>query len=326
MTLKTLVVVIPAYNEEATIEEVIRSIPRDCMDNVKVVVVDDGSSDSTRQSAKNANADLVVSFLVNRGLGVAFSRGIDEALRLGADIIVNIDADMQFNPRDIPQLINPILDGAADFTVCSRFLDKNLEPDMPYIKKIGNRIFSSLISFLTRQRLTDTQCGFRAYTREAALHLNVSSQYTYTQESIIDLIENGMHIVEIPLKVKGQRNGKSKIVDNVVSYALRSLLILTRTIRDHWALHFFGGISLSVLSIGFGLGAFMVLHWIVVGKTSPYQSLISASILFNTVGFILLVLALQADMQSKQKKAIDKLFYQYHEQNLLTSDGKDDTH
>jgi glycosyltransferase involved in cell wall biosynthesis len=307
---KTLIVVVPAYNEAKTIGEVVRNIPRDCMEAVKVLVVDDGSTDGTAQEAKAAGADWVKAFPKNRGLGCAFSAGIEAAIEYGADYVVNIDADMQFNPRDIPKLIAPLLAGEADFTVCSRFKDKALEPVMPWVKKVGNKIFSRLISLLTGMRLTDTQCGFRAYTREAALRLNVLSSYTYTQESIVDLIEKGMSVKEVPCAVKGEREGRSRIVDNVASYTLRSVYILTRVVRDYRPLEFFGTIGLTVLSVGVLAGGFIFVYWALTFTTKGYQSLISVSVLFTTLGFLLLVLALQADMQSRQRKILEGLLYE----------------
>ncbi len=308
---KTLVVVIPAYNEERTIGEVVKQIPRDCIDSVKVLVVDDGSTDRTSEKALNSGADSVKRLPQNRGLGVAFKKGIEEALILGADYVVNIDADMQFDPRDIPKLLRPILDGEADVTVCSRFMDRELEPTMPWIKKVGNKLFSRLISALTGVRLTDTQCGFRAYNREAALRLNVFSTYTYTQESLIDLIEKGMHVREVPCRVKGQRDGDSRIVDNVVSYTIRSITIIIRTVRDYRPLAFFGGIGVGSLIMGSVSGLFVLVHWLIKHTTTPYQSLINVSLLFTLLAFILFVLALQADIQTRQRKILEDISYEY---------------
>jgi glycosyltransferase involved in cell wall biosynthesis len=311
------VVLIPAYNEAKTIGDVIKNVPRGFMDSVKVMVVDDGSTDGTAEKAGEAGADHIERFHRNRGLGVAFKYGIEKALEVGADFIVNIDADMQFNPEDIPKLIQPLVDKEADIVICSRFMDRRLEPKMPWIKRIGNKIFSRLVSWLTGVQLTDTQCGFRAYTREAALRLNIFSTYTYTQESLIDLIEKGMRVREIPCRVKGEREGKSKLVDNVISYAIRSMAILTRTIRDYRALEFFGSIGLLVFSMGLLSGGFMFLRWLITGRTTPYQSLITASVLLLILGFLLLVLALQADMQSRERKILEEILYHNKKKDSL---------
>ena len=140
-----LIVLIPAFNEEKTIASVVKEIPRKIsgINEVKVLVVNDGSKDSTVQEARRAGADFVVSHSSNRGLGVAFRTGIENALKAGAGIIVNIDADGQFNAKDIPKLIGPILQGNADFVTCTRFRDKKSIPKMPFIKKFGNGIFTA---------------------------------------------------------------------------------------------------------------------------------------------------------------------------------------
>jgi len=146
---------IPAYNEEQTIGRVIKEIPRkiDGIDKVKVIVVDDGSTDKTVAIAKEAGADKIVRHPINRGVGVAFSTGLDEALKNGADIIVNLDADGQFNPGDIPKLIKPIIDKESDIVIGSRFLDKDMRPDMPFMKRIGNNIFTNLINKMAKTKL-----------------------------------------------------------------------------------------------------------------------------------------------------------------------------
>ncbi|MBD3261531.1 MAG: glycosyltransferase, partial [Candidatus Altiarchaeales archaeon] len=270
---KNIAVVIPAYNEQDTVGGVVSGIPRAKLGTTSVVVVDDGSTDQTSRVAEKSGADEIIRFPENRGLGVAFKKGIEKALELNADIIVNIDADMQFNPKDIPKLIDPLIKENADVVVCSRFLNKKLEPSMPWIKKMGNKIFSNLISVLTGVKLTDSQCGFRAYTRQAAQRINIFSTYTYTQESLIDLIEKGMKIKEVACKVKGERKGQSKVVDSIFKYTLRSLAILTRTIRDYRALEFFGTIGASIFTLGTTIAAAMLLRWIKTGTTTPYQSL-----------------------------------------------------
>ena len=305
----TLVVLIPAYNEADTVGEVVRAIPRDALSDVKVLVVDDGSKDKTYAVAFEAGADKIIRHKRNMGLGVAFKRGVDEALIMDADIIVNIDADMQFNPVDIPKLIKPILDGSADFTVCSRFLDKNLEPDMPWIKNIGNKLFSKLISYITQVKLTDTQCGFRAYSREAALRINTFSRFTYTQESLIDLLGKGLAVEEVPLKAKGERNGKSRVVSSITFYVFRSFAILIRTVRDYRSLEFFGLIGLTIFNLGLLIEAGMLAKWILTGTTSPYQSLITGGVILLVLGFLLLILALQADMTSRQRKIVEEVLY-----------------
>ena len=302
-------IIIPAYNEEKTIGSVIKDIPRNIAEDVKIIVIDDGSTDNTVNVAKESGADKVISHNTNKGLGVAFQTGIETALKMNADIIVNIDADGQFNPNDISGLIKPIIAGKADMVTCSRFLDKNLEPDMPRIKKFGNNIFTKLISRLTKQKFTDTQCGFRAYSREAALRLTLFGIHTYTQEVFLDLATKGMRILEIPCKVKGEREGKSRLVNNVFSYGLKVLLIIIKSFRDYQPLKFFGTIGFGVFFVGFVIGIIMVVRYILTGMVSPYRSLVNLSMLFLIIGFLLLILALIADMFDRQRKMLEEILY-----------------
>ena len=155
-----IVVMIPAFNEEASIGSVIKAIPREFAKTVEVIVIDDGSTDSTKAIAKKSGADRIISHNTNKGLGNTFRTGIDAALSMGADIIVNIDGDGQFDPSDIPNLVKPILDCEADATTCTRFGSKDLIPEMPLIKKFGNYFFTSFINFLTWESFSDTLCWF----------------------------------------------------------------------------------------------------------------------------------------------------------------------
>ena len=302
-----VVVIIPAFNEQDSIGSVIENIPRDCATTVEVLVIDDGSTDNTVKIANDCRADKIISHKYNKGLGKAFKKGIEEALELEGDIIVNIDADGQFNPADIPKLILPIINKDAEMTTCTRFAVKNSVPKMPLIKNIGNRIFTKLVSILTGQNFTDTQCGFRAYSREAALRLNLSGKFTYTQEVLLDLSKKNLAIIEVPCKVRGQREfGKSKMVSNPIYYAINSLLIITRVIRDQYPFRFFGFFGFVFSSIGTFFGILLLAHY----KPYPFQNITPNLSLINLIiGFLLLMLALLADMNSKNKDVNEEILY-----------------
>ena len=304
-----IAVVVPAYNEEKTIGSVIKAIPRDIADDVKVIVIDDGSTDNTVNVAKESGADKVVSHNTNKGLGVAFQTGIEAALKTNADIIVNIDADGQFNPGDIPRLIRPIIEGKADMVTCSRFVDKNLEPDMPWLKKFGNRRFTNIVNRLVDGNFTDTQCGFRAYSREAALRLTLFGRYTYTQEVFLDLARKGMKIIEIPCKVKGEREGESRLIKNVFSYGFKSLLIILRSYRDFQPLRFFGGIGLGMFIPGVVIALALAMRLLLIHIISPYMSLVYVSLVLIIVGVLLVVLGLVADMYVRQRNLQEEILY-----------------
>jgi len=316
-----LVVVIPALDEEETVSDVIRRIPRDTpsVGEVEVIVVDDGSTDRTAEVAREAGAK-VVSHPRNRGLGTAFMTGIDAALMAGADVIVNMDADGQFNPEDIPTLIEPVLSGGADFATCTRFGQKEWIPQMPWAKRWGNRMMCRLVNAIIHQsvRFTDVSCGFRAYSREAALKLNLFGTFTYTQESLIALSSKGLKLVEVPLQVRGEReHGQSRIAHSLAKYARNAGLILVRSMRDLHPLRFFGSIGLGVLVLGVGLGLFVFIHWMRTGHTSPFRSVLLGTGVAIILSFLLFVLALLADMLGTLKKGQDRLLSLMRRQSLV---------
>jgi len=314
-----LVVLIPALNEEKTIASVIKAIPRkiEGISKVLVLVVDDGSADMTVQKARQAKADKIVSHRGNKGLGITFQTGIDTALKMGTDIIVNIDADGQFNPNDIPKIINPILQNKADVVTCSRFLDKDLEPKMPGIKKFGNKLFTKIINLFTGSKFTDTQCGFRAYSKEAALRMNLFAKFTYTQEALIDLLQKGMKIVEVSCKVQGKRSGKSRVVQHWYSYGIKAMIIVLRTLRDYKPLQFFG--SLGVLSAFLGIihAIYLWLNTKILGTQATAVWLVNLDIMLIVLGFVLIVLALIADMLDRQRKIQEEILYKLRKKENL---------
>ena len=193
-----LVVTIPAFNEEKTIGKVIREIPKKIpgITEIEVLVIDDGSTDSTSVISQKFGA-TVLRNTANRGLAQAFSRGMGKAFEMGADIIVNTDADFQYNQAQIPLLVKPIVDGKADIVLGSRFRGK-IEY-MPAHKRLGNHLVSFLMRAITGIPVSDSQTGFRAFSREAALRINVFSDYTYTQETILEAFDKKLSIMEVPI-------------------------------------------------------------------------------------------------------------------------------
>jgi glycosyltransferase involved in cell wall biosynthesis len=307
-----LVVTIPALNEEKTIAQVVRGVPRDIpgIDEVEVIVVNDGSSDNTPTEAADAGA-LVINLPGGGGLGMVFRTGFEHAMRRGADFIVNIDGDGQFNPADIARLVRPLLEDQADFVTCSRFADPALRPQMPLVKYLGNQAVTRIINWVCGgTSFTDVSCGFRAFNREAAYRLTLFGRFTYTQETFIDLFAKGLRIVEVPLKVRGVReHGKSRIARSIFKYASNSFPIILRAMRDIQPLKFFGGIALFLGLIGMLSGGFMAGWYLWHRKTSPFTSLIPIAIGFLTLGFILFVLALLADMLGRHRRISEELLY-----------------
>jgi glycosyltransferase involved in cell wall biosynthesis len=324
-----LVVTIPALNEEKTIAQVIRGVPRDIegIDETEVIVLNDGSTDSTAAEAISAGA-LVVTLAGGGGLGVVFRTGLERAMRRGADVIVNIDGDGQFNSDDIRHLIQPLLEDRADFVTCSRFADPALRPTMPKVKYIGNQIVTRMINWVCGgTKFTDVSCGFRAFTREAAYRLTLFGRFTYTQECFIDLFSKGVRIAEVPLKVRGVReHGKSRIASSILKYATNSFPIILRAMRDIQPLKFFGGIAAMLGLLGAIMGLFVTIWYAIphshtielangvrqtetVHLTSPFTSLIPISGVFFTLGFLMFALAMLADMLGRHRRISEELLY-----------------
>jgi len=246
-----LVIIIPVYNEENDIQNTIRTIPKKIhgINEIEILVVDDGSTDKTVDLAMNAGANKVVSHHNNIGVGAAFMTGIRNAISEGADIVVTIDADSQFDSKSIPELIVPILNKQLDVVIGSRFLNKK-PVRIPKIKFFGNMIFTKIVSWVIGQKLTDSQTGFRAYSREAILNISVVNDFTYTQEVIIDLKFKNNRIGEIPVSVRYDEKRKSRVVKNVFSYTAKALSIIGKSLVYHKPITTFGFLGISLCVVG----------------------------------------------------------------------------
>ncbi len=308
-----LIVTIPAQNEEKTIGQVVSDVPRDIegIDEVEVIVCNDASTDRTAELAEQAGA-IVIDIHGRPGLGRVFRTGFERAMRRGADIIVNIDGDGQFNPQDIRKLIQPILDDQADFVTCSRFKDPALHPTMPTVKFYGNAAVTRIINWVCGgTQFSDVSCGFRAFNREAMYRMTLFGRYTYTQECFIDLFSKGVRIAEVPLRVRGVReHGKSRVASSIIKYATNSLPIIVRAMRDIQPLKFFGGIAIGFFIVGFLSGLFITIWYLSNNlKTSPYSSLIYIGGACVILSCIFGVLALLADMLGRHRKISEEMLY-----------------
>jgi len=294
-----LVVVIPAFNEEENIQEAIKGIPRKIMGikEVVVIVVDDGSTDKTYEFALNAGADKVISHNKNMGVGAAFMTGIRNTISQNADVLVTIDADSQFDPKQISELIVPILNQQLDVVIGSRFLD-HAPKNIPKIKLLGNKIFTKIMSRILGQKFTDTQSGFRAYSKEAIMNIVIVNEFTYTQEVIIDLKFKNMRIGEIPVSITYNEKRKSRVVKNVFHYTIRSLSIIVKSLVFHKPITSFGllgtllcatGLIAKIVTITFGGGvsAGLSTGLILLGIVS-FMLAIFANIVFKRQTLIIL--------------------------------------
>jgi len=312
-----LVVTIPAYNEEQSIGRVIEEVPRsiDGIDEVRILVVNDGSTDATARVAEEAGADMVVSFSSNRGLAVAFKEGMVRAVQMGADIIVNIDADGQYNAREIPKLIKPIVDGEADIVLGDRQV-KKLD-HMPLQKKVGNIVASFVTRLASGVMVHDAQTGFRAFSREAALRINVLHGYTYVQETIIAAKHKRFRVVEVPVEFR-RRDGRSRLISNIWSYARRAGGTIIRTYTFYNPLKAFLGMGMLIVLGGLAVGGRVLIHYVNTGMVSPYLPSAVLSALLIIVGFQVMIIGLVGDMIHHLRYLVEEVLYE-----LRKDAGKD---
>jgi len=292
-----LVVLIPALNEEKTIKKVIMDIPRKILGikKVEVLVINDGSTDNTIDEALNGGADKIVSHRRNMGVGAAFMTGIRNAISMRADVVVTLDADSQFSSDQIPELIVPIQNDQFDMVIGSRFLD-TIPKKIPKIKLVGNKIFTKIISWAVGQKFTDTQTGFRAYSKDALLAISVVNEFTYTQEVLIDLKFKNFRIGEIPVNVVYDEKRKSRVVKNVMNYSLKAFSIIFKSLVYHKPMLAFGlfgsiliagGIFSKILTITntFSVSAGLSTGFIILGIVSFMLGLF-ASLVFKRQAFV----------------------------------------
>lgn len=303
-----LIVMIPAYNEENSIRRVIEEIPRRIkrIDLVEILVIVDGSEDNTLEEARLAGADKIISHKRNLGLGISFRDGLEEALRMGADIIVNTDADFQYNGGEIPNLIKPILDGSADIVIGDRQID--MLNHMPAGKVIGNKVATWVTRLVTRLPIRDAQTGFRAFSRDAALRMNLTGNYTYVQETLIQAANKNLVVEQIPIEFR-KRAGKSRLISNLFSYAKSSGITILRSYRDYQPFKVFMFVGLACIMIGFVIGFRVLLHYFETGTVTPYLPSAVLTTVLVIVGLQAVVFGLIADMLKTQRMFEEEILY-----------------
>ena len=306
---KKILIIIPAYNEEKTIKEIIERIPRKIDDyTTQVLVVDDGSDDTTADKAREAGA-TVFSHEKNKGLGVAFSTGILQALKLRPTVVVNIDADGQFDPLDIPQLVKPIIQNETDFVTGSRFLDKRAIPRMPKIKFLGNKAIAKIVSLLTGNKFYDVSCGFRAYSYETILKLNLFGGFTYTQETFLDLCSKNVRTKEVSVNVKYFPDRRSKVAGNLWKYGINIITIIFRTFYDYNPLRFFCFMGAALLIFGLTLGTCVLVYFFHHRTFIPYRGFGIIGLFFTGMGLLTFLIGLIIDILGRLRKNQEQMLY-----------------
>jgi glycosyltransferase involved in cell wall biosynthesis len=312
-----LVIVSICKDEAKTIGEVLDQIPKSIkgIDKIEKLVLDDGSTDETAKVARAHGAE-VISDGVQKRLAIRFRQATELVLARGADIMVNIDGDLQFNPKDIPKLIQPILEGSTDFVAANRFVDhetgKIRRPaGMPIGKYFGNKLGARIVGSLSGQRFSDVTCGFRAYNRDALFALNLHSSYTYTQESFQVLAMKRLRIASMPVHITYYEGRQSRVVRSFWAFLFGSALSIVKAYRDYAPMQFFGRLGALLFIPGVVLVLFAVVHWVITGSISPFKAFGLIGLYLLTLGFFIWVLGLVADMLDRmlgnQEKIIEQL-------------------
>jgi glycosyltransferase involved in cell wall biosynthesis len=303
-------VFLPCLNEAKTIAQIIELIPRSIsgVDTIHVLVIDDGSTDNSAAVAACAGAK-VISNAGNMGVGYSFRRAVAEALAGKYDLMCNIDADGQFDPLDIPCLLAPIIRGEADFVSGTRFSNNGPIDNMSKVKHWGNRRMTQLVNSLASQRFTDVSCGFRAYSREALMRLNLQGKFTYTQEVFLGLAFQSVRIREVPIQVRYFPGRKSRVAGNIFQYAVKTSRIIFCTYRDYRPLQFFSGIAGVCISIGSMFLTFLFYWWLSHGAFTPHIWSGFTGAAFVFLGVIAFVLGLLADMLTRLRAGQEEVLY-----------------
>ena len=300
-----LVIQIPAWNEEAHLPETLASLPREVpgVDEIEVLVIDDGSDDQTAEVARSSGA-RVVRLPVHRGLAVAFAAGIDAALERGADVIVNTDADGQYDSRDIAVLVAPIIDGAAQMVIGDRQV--HTIEHFSAIKKMLQKLGSWVVRKISRTDVTDATSGFRAISRTAALKLHVFTRFTYTLETILQAGEAGLRVVSVPVRTKTGETRPSRLFRSNTGYVLRSLESIARIVVLYNPLRIFLRIGAVPVVLGLGLMARFLYFFLTSQSPAGHvQSLILAVILI-TVGMQVWVVGVVADLIAVNRRLLEE--------------------
>ncbi|WP_420453711.1 glycosyltransferase family 2 protein [Ilumatobacter sp.] len=301
-----LVIQIPCFNEEETLPMTVADLPRRVpgIDVVEWLVVDDGSTDRTVEVARELGVDHVVSHQRNRGLAAAFTTGLDAALRAGADVIVNTDADNQYDGRSIPDLVAPVVDGTADMVVGERPIEGI--DDFSRSKKALQRIGSSVVRRFSATGVRDAASGFRAYSRDAAMRVQVFGRYSYTMETIIQAGWNSMTVVSVPVGVN-PKTRESRLVRSVPQYVSRSGQSIVRSFALYKPFRFFFAVGL----VPFVAGAALLLRWLVLYAVSDvYTSRLPS--LLTGLGLVLVAVQIWsvgflADLQAANRRVLEEL-------------------
>lgn len=302
-----LIIQIPCYNEEETLELAYNDLPRhiDGIDTIEYLIINDGSTDNTVQKARELGFHHIVSFRRNKGLAKGFMAGLDACLHLGADIIVNTDADNQYCGEDIAKLVRPVLDEKADIVIGERPIDET--EHFSWKKKKFQHLGSWVVRVASGTDIPDAPSGFRAYSRDAALRMNVVNEYTYTLETIIQAGQSRMAMTSVPIRTNAETR-PSRLFSSMWRYMKRSATVITRSFVMYHPLKFFMLIGSVLILFGAVLGVRFLILMSAGDGNGHVQSLILTAILL-LAGFQTITIGLLGDTIAANRKLIEDMQY-----------------
>lgn len=322
-----LIIQIPCYNEANTLAIALAALPKEVegFDEVEWLIVDDGSTDETVNVAHKNGVDHIIQHPRNQGLARGFMSGLEACLANGADVIVNTDADNQYNAEDIPALVAPILNGTAEIVVGARPIE-TIEHFSP-IKKILQKIGSWVVRYASKTDIPDAPSGFRAMSRNAAQRLVVFNDYTYTLETIIQAGQKNMAITSVPIRVNEDLR-PSRLVKSIPSYIQRSIGTIIRIFVIYRPFRFFGLIGLVLFLAGFMLGLRFIYYYLAGEGEGHIQSVILSAVLLG-MGFQTILVAFLADLLAANRKLLEDVRYHINKEsstsNVTTRIDKNET-
>jgi len=302
-----LIIQIPCYNEEKSLPITFADLPRNIegIDKIEILIINDGSTDNTVEVANQIGVDHIVNFKQNRGLAMAFSAGIEMCLKKGADIIVNTDADNQYCGTDIGKLVKPIIDKTADVVIGNR--ETNKIKHFSWLKKRLQKSGSSLVRKLSNTDTPDAVSGFRAFTKDAALRINVLTEFSYTIENLIQIGHQKLKIVSVPINTN-EKIRESRLFKSIPSFIRNQIATILRVYATYKALKVFTYIGLIIILPGLGGFARFLYYYFTVGGEGHIQSLIFSTTLI-IIGFLVFMFGIIADLISNNRKLIEKTLY-----------------
>ncbi len=313
-----LIIQIPCYNEAETLAIALGALPRkvEGFDKVEWLIINDGSTDDTVKVAKECGVDHIVNFKHNQGLAKGFMAGVKESLKQGADVIVNTDADNQYEADDIPKLTQPILEHKAEYVIGSRpiSMTEHFSPAKKFLQKLG----SWVVRKASKTDIPDAPSGFRAISRECAMQLNVYNDYTYTLETIIQAGQKNMAITSVPIRTNEDLR-PSRLLSSIPNYIKKSVVTIVRISVVYSPFRFFMTIAAILFGLGFLIGLRFLYYFFTEDYGGHMQSVVLSGVLLG-MGFQTGLIAFVADLLSVNRKLIEDV--QYHQRTIEIDKAK----